>query len=556
MKKIAFLFLFVSLFAQSQQKGKVDLSNPKATLYTHIYFLMPEHYDVEKSSASVKGMEPKEAALTVKRIKEVFDGNGLIIDFTKVPADPDYKDSLNIGTNTLEYAKHRYAPFPIRLPEIYIEKSGQNWYYSQETIDNLDRIYKKTFPVEFSWFNEKFPKFFSTSVKGILIWKPVTALIILVICVILFYILEPVLFFILRMFQRIFFRNISDRNTMTILHELANPLVFIIIIRFVKNILPSLQMVKLNALLLTGLKIAETVFWIFMVLKLLKVVLNFYDGYKPEEKTKLDKQLAPILSKVLQGLVILIGFLHILTVFGVDPVTVLTGASIGGIAVAFAAQDSVKNLIGTMVIFLDKPFQLDDWIEFSGVEGSVERVGFRSTTIRAADTTLFQVPNSKISEADINNKGLRVFRRYTTELGIRYDTPPELIEAFVQGIKDLIALHPSTKSQSYNVDFISFGASSLNIMVNVYFKGLDWGQEQESKHILHLGIVRLAAALGVEFAFPSTTMTIEQFPGQSSLAPKYMTDQAEIDKKIKEVSADFNDREHRMDPNASTLRGG
>jgi MscS family membrane protein len=315
-------------------------------------------------------------------------------------------------------------------------------------------------------------------------------------------------------------------------------------------------MVKLNALLLTGLKIAETVFWIVMVLKLLKAVLNFYDGYKPEEKTKLDKQLAPILSKVLQGLVILIGFLHILTVFGVDPVTVLTGASIGGIAVAFAAQDSVKNLIGTMVIFLDKPFQLDDWIEFGGVEGSVERVGFRSTTIRAADTTLFQVPNSKISEADINNKGLRVFRRYTTELGIRYDTPPELIEAFVQGIKNLITLHPSTKSQSYNVDFISFGASSLNIMVNVYFKGLDWGQEQESKHILHLGIVRLAAALGVEFAFPSTTMTIEQFPGQNSLAPKYITDQVEIDKRIKKIADDFDDREHRMDPNASTLRGG
>ena len=252
----------------------------------------------------------------------------------------------------------------------------------------------------------------------------------------------------------------------------------------------------------------------------------------------------------------LIGFLHILTLFGVDPTTVLAGASIGGVAVAFAAQDSVKNLIGTMVICLDKPFQLDDWIEFGGVEGSVERVGFRSTKIRAADTTVYQVPNSKISEADINNKGLRVFRRYTTEVGVRYDTPPELIEAFVEGIKKLVALHPSTKSQSYNVDFISFGASSLNIMINVYFKGLDWGQEQESKHILHMGIVRLAAALGVEFAFPSTTMVIEQFPGQDSLAPKYMTEKAAIDKQIKMITDDFEDREHRMDPNASTLPGG
>ena len=556
MKKIAILFLFVSLFAQSQNKVKVDLRNPNAALYTHVYFLMPENYDINKSSAVIKGLPKSEAQVAAKKIKEILDGNGLIIDFSKVPIDPNYIDTVDFGTRKLENNKNRYAPFPIRLPEIYIEKSGSNWYYSEETINNLDRIYKKTFPIEFSWFNDKFPTFFSTTVNDVLIWKPISFLIIVVICILLYFILEPLMFVILRFLQRIFFRKASDSTTMRLLHELARPIVFIIIIRFIKNILPSLQMVKLNALLLTGLKIAETVFWIFVVLKILKVFLNIYHGHNPEEKTKLDKQLAPILNKVLQGLVVLIGFLHIVTLFGVDPTTVLAGASIGGIAVAFAAQDSVKNLIGTMVIFLDKPFQLDDWIQFAGVEGSVEKVGFRSTIIRAADTTVYQVPNSKISEADINNKGLRVFRRYTTEIGVRYDTPPELIEAFVEGIKKLIALHPSTKSQSYNVDFISFGASSLNIMVNVYFKGLDWGQEQESKHILHLGIVRLAAALGVQFAFPSSTMMIEEFPGKESLAPKYMRDKTEINNEIKKILDDFDDREHRMDPNASTLRGG
>ena len=556
MKKLAFLILFISLTTIAQKKQKVDLSTPNATLYTHVYYLMPENYDIAKSSATIKGLPKGEAQFIAKRIKEIFDGNGLIIDFSKVPIDANYIDTVDFGVRTLEHKANRYAPFPVRLPEIYIEKSGKNWYYAQETIDNLDKIYKKTFPIEFSWFNERFPEFFKTSINGILIWKPIAALITLIICIIIFYVLEPVMFYVLRLFQRIFFRKVSDGRTMKILHELAKPIVFIVIIRLINKVLPSFQLAKLNALLLTGLRIAETVFWIFVILKLLKVVLNFYHEHNSEEKTKLDRQLAPILNKVVQGIVVLIGFLHILTLFGVDPTTVLAGASIGGVAVAFAAQDSVKNLIGTMVIFLDKPFQLDDWIQFAGVEGSVERVGFRSTQIRAADTTLFQVPNSKISEADINNKGLRVFRRYTTEIGVRYDTPPELIDAFVKGIKKLIALHPSTKSQSYNVDFISFGASSLNIMVNVYFKGLDWGQEQESKHILHMGIVRLAAALGVEFAFPSTTMMIEQFPGQESLAPKYMTDEEIVQKQIKKVTDDFDDREHRMDPNASTLPGG
>ncbi|UCE93502.1 MAG: mechanosensitive ion channel family protein [Flavobacteriaceae bacterium] len=556
MKKIVFLFIFASFLGYGQQTVIADLSTPNATLYTHIYFLLPENYDLEKAATTVKGKNRAEAQFIAKRIKEIYDGNGLILDFSKIPVDPNYVDSLDVGAGTLKHNANRYAPFPVRLPEVYIEKYNNKWYYSQETIDNLEKIYSKTFPLEFTWFNKKFPEFFTVTVNDVLIWKPVALLITLIISVLLFFILEPVMFFILRLLQRIFFKNISDSKTMSVLHELAKPIVFIVIIRFIQKVIPSLQMVKFNALFLTGLKIAETIFWIFVVLKLLKTILNFYHEHNPEKKTKLDKQLAPILNKVLQGIVILIGFLHILTVFGVDPTTVLAGASIGGVAVAFAAQDSVKNLIGTMVIFLDKPFQLDDWVQFAGVEGSVEKVGLRSTQIRAADTTLFQVPNSKISEADINNKGLRVFRRYTTELGIRYDTPPDLIETFVDGIKEIIALHPSTRSQSYNVSFISFGASSLNIMVNVYFKGLDWGQEQESKHILHLGIVRLAAALGVEFAFPSTTMMIEQFPGQESLAPNYMKDKAKIENEVKKIMDAFDKKDHDMDPNASTLPGG
>jgi len=542
MKKIVFILLFIGLYATAQQKRKVDLSTPNSTLYTHIYYLMPENYDIAKSAATVKGLPKGEAQSVAKRIKEILDGNGYIINFSKVPTDANYIDTIHFVTRTLDHNANRYAPFPRRLPEIYIEKYGNNWYFSEETVENLDKIYKKTFPIEFSWFNEKFPTFFQKTVRGVLIWKPIATIITILICIILFYLLEPIMFFFLKLFQRLFFKKISDGKTMAILHELAKPIVFIVIIQFIGKVLPSLQMAKLNALVLTSLRIAETVFWIFVMLKLVKVALNFYHEHKAEERTKLDRQLAPILNKVLQSIVVLIGFLHIVTIFGVDPTTVLAGASIGGIAVAFAAQDSVKNMIGTMVIFLDKPFQLDDWIEFGGVEGSVERVGFRSTKIRGADTTLFQVPNSKISEADINNMGLRVFRRYTTEVGVRYDTPPELMDAFIEGIKKLITLHPSSRSQSYNVHFISFGSSSLNIMINVYFKGLDWGQEQESKHILHMGILRLAAALGVQFAFPSTTMMIEQFPGQDSLAPQYATDKAEIEKQVKMIADDFDDR--------------
>src|SRR4030065_150851 len=228
------------------------------------------------------------------------------------------------------------------------------------------------------------------------------------------------------------------------------------------------------------------------------------------------------------GIVIFGGLLKLLTLFGVDPVTVIAGASIGGIAIALASQDTVKNFIGTIMIFVDKPFHIGDWIEAGTVVGTVETVGFRSTTVRAADTTVFQIPNSQLSEMVVNNKGLRSFRRYTTNLGIRYDTPSELIEVFVLGIRRIIELEPSTRTEEFNVEFAGFAESSLSILLNVYFVNLDWADEQTSKHILHMKILKLANSLGVGFAFPSSTLMIEQIIDKKSVDSNYYVDEKRI----------------------------
>ena len=264
-----------------------------------------------------------------------------------------------------------------------------------------------------------------------------------------------------------------------------------------------------------------------------------YSEFTENTHSRLDDQLVPILNNFFTGLVIIIGVFKLLNLFGVDTTTLIAGATIGGLAFALASQDTVKNLIGTIMIFLDKPFNIDDWIEAGEVVGTVERVGFRSTRVRAADTSVYQIPNSKLSEIVINNKGLRLYRRYNTNLGLRYDTPPELIEAFVNGVRKIVIEHPETRSDSYNVEFTGFGDSALLIMVNVYFKSLAWGVEQSSKHRLHIAIIKLAAELGVEFAFPSTTVTIEQFPDKSNLSPKYNTDKARLESSISKVISEF-----------------
>ena len=315
----------------------------------------------------------------------------------------------------------------------------------------------------------------------------------------------------------------------------------LIALSFIDKVFPSFQFsLIINKWVFVGLNIAQTVFWIYVFLKLVQVVMHVYSEFTERTVSKLDDQLVPILNNFLTGIVIFVGILKMLTVLGFDATTVIAGASIGGLAVALASQDTVRNLIGTFMIFLDKPFHIGDWIEAGEVVGSVEEVGFRSSRIRAVDTSIYQIPNSKLSEIVINNKGLRLYRRYNTKLGLRYDTPPELIEAFVKGLRELIIAHPETRSESYNVEFTGFGDSALLIMINVYFKSLEWGTEQSSKHRLHIAIVKLAKALGVDFAFPSSSLIIEQFPEKNGLDMKYNIDQKRLDEVIKNSIEDFN----------------
>jgi len=515
MKKISLFFLLISSVIFAQTKVKVDLSSPNSTIYTHIYFLQPDSYDPEKAAATIVGFEGKEAQDIAIKLKKILDGKGLMIDFTKVPTDSMYSDS------TLFNNAHKYVLFPNKIPEIYVEKTGKNWYYSSETISKINELYKSTFPWHTEKLKKMMPELSHNKLFNIEIWQYLGLLLLMLLSIAFFYILKRIIFYVLQKIQYILIHKTSV-NIKLALKKLTRPIVLLILIGFIKVFIPSLLLpLNVNTILFLILNIMVTVFWIYVFLKLVQVVMSIYADYAESTHGKLDDQLVPILDNFLTGIVIFLGFLKLLTLFGIKPVTVIAGASIGGLAVALASQDTVKNLIGTVMIFIDKPFHIGDWIEAGTVIGTVETVGFRSTTVRAADTSVFQIPNSSLSEMVVNNKGLRAFRRYTTNLGLRYDTPPELIDAFVKGVRKIIEIHPDTRDDAFNVEFTGFGDSSLLILVNVYFVALDWNLEQSSKHSLHIKILELAKELAVDFAFPSTTVMIEQFPEKKGLGIDY-----------------------------------
>ena len=533
MKKLLFLLLFVSCYAFGQKVPVVDLSSPRATVYTHVYFLQNNSFIPENAAKTIYGLDEKSSIEAAIKIKRILDGKGLKVDFNLISDNVNYKDSTAFLT------QHKFILFPERMPLVSVEKKGKFWYYSAETIENIDFIYAETFPWYIEKIQEIIPGVGHKEILSVEIWQYFAFILLILLSIILFVIVKRLAFLFLRKILNKYTTNKNSDINIT-LKKLAHPISLLISISLIDKVLPSLQFgLEINKWLFLAVNIASTIFWIYVFLKLAQVLLSLFHDYTQKTEAKLDDQLTPILRNFASVIIVVFGSFKLLVLFGVDPTTILASASIGGLAVAFASQDTVKNLIGTVMIFIDKPFHIGDWISAGEVVGTVEEVGFRSTRIRSADTSIFQIPNSKLSELVINNSGLRLYRRYNTQLGLRYDTPPELIEAFVKGVREIIVAHPDTKSDSYNVEFTGFGDSSLLILMNMYLQDLAWSSEQKSRHQIHIAIVKLAKELGVDFAFPSTTVMIEQFPEKKSLEFNYNNDKKRIDDAINKVVSDF-----------------
>ncbi|NOX30328.1 MAG: mechanosensitive ion channel [Actinobacteria bacterium] len=238
-----------------------------------------------------------------------------------------------------------------------------------------------------------------------------------------------------------------------------------------------------------------------------------------ETETMLDDSLVPLLRTSMRLFVTAVGILFVLQNLDVNVSSLVAGLGLGGLAIALAAQDTVRNVLGGATIFADKPFEVGDWVVVDGVEGTVETVGFRSTRVRTFYNSLVSVPNGNLMNAGIDNMGQRRWRRYKTTLGVGYHTTPDQMQAFVEGIRAIIQASPGMRQDYYIVEFHGFGSTSLDVLVYCFMDAADWNEELRTRHVLNLDIMRLAEALQVDFAFPTQTVHIAEMPGQSQKLP-------------------------------------
>lgn len=247
---------------------------------------------------------------------------------------------------------------------------------------------------------------------------------------------------------------------------------------------------------------------VWAVYRLIDILGSFLAEKASGTDTRFDDLLAPLLTRSLKVFVVVFGFVWVADVLDWQYKSVLAGLGLGGLAFALAAKDSISNIFGSLTVLMDRPFQMGDWVRIGDIDGNVETVGIRSTRIRTFYNSLITVPNSELINATVDNMGSRRYRRIKAMLAVTYDTPPEKIEAFCEGIRQLIREHPYTRKDYYHVYLNEFADASLNVLLYCFHEAPDWATELRERHRLFLDIIRLAQRLGVEFAFPTQTLYV------------------------------------------------
>jgi MscS family membrane protein len=202
----------------------------------------------------------------------------------------------------------------------------------------------------------------------------------------------------------------------------------------------------------------------------------------------------------------------ILQTLGVSISGVLAFGGIGGIAIGFAAKDLLANFFGGMMIYLDKPFKVGDWIRSPDrqIEGTVETIGWRQTVIRTFDQRPLYVPNSAFANIAVENPSRMRNRRIYETIGLRYEDAP-MMQQIVEDVKGMLEDDPEIDtSRTLMVNFNAYAPSSLDFFIYTFSKTTDWVEFHGVKQKILLKVLEIITGHGAEIAFPTSTLHLAQ----------------------------------------------
>ncbi len=446
-------------------------------------------------------------------LKEVID-RVLILDYSKIPEkSPDEKKPL---------LSWRLKGTEITLVLVASGERAGEYLFSKDTVFRAKEFYEKVAHLPYlknsgggalyqqPWLESAVPGWSRKGFLGLEIWQWLGILG----SILLGFVLKSLVRYIVDWINRLASRSGTQWDN-RLISAVSAPVGYLAASGFW---FVSLHLLRLEGKILSFFTILIQIIFsavaVWVLYRLTAVLGDYLLLLAKKTESTLDDQLVPLINRTLKIFIVILGVLISIQNLGVNVMSVLAGLGIGGLAFALAAKDMVANLFGSIMILLDRPFQVGDWIKISSVEGMVQEIGFRSTRIRTFYDSVISVPNSELANQKIDNMGQREYRRVVSYLGLTYDTPAEKIEVFMEGIKNIVKANPYTRKDLFHVAFNRFGAHSLDVMLYFFLSVPDWGRELVETQNIYLEILRLAERLNVAFAFPTQSLHVESMPGE------------------------------------------
>ncbi|GAE33761.1 mechanosensitive ion channel family protein [Halalkalibacter akibai] len=219
--------------------------------------------------------------------------------------------------------------------------------------------------------------------------------------------------------------------------------------------------------------------------------------------------LIPFVSKILRFVIVALTIVVIASEWGYEISGFIAGLGLGGLAFALAAQDTIGNFFGGIIIITEKPFKKGDWIQTPSVEGTVEDINFRSTQIRTFADSVVTIPNSTLANEPITNWSEMGKRRVSFSIGLMYSTPQEKVEKCARRIEEILRSHDEIDQELIMVRFNEFNSSSLDIFVYFFTKTIAWTEWFRIKEDINFKVMKILEEENVTIAFPSRSIYLE-----------------------------------------------
>lgn len=271
-----------------------------------------------------------------------------------------------------------------------------------------------------------------------------------------------------------------------------------------------------------NVEILQTVFRIIAIIIISKIFVHILTSKKSwvrktQEKINVargkekDSTNTEFLAKIIKTIIYTIAVFLIIQELGFDLKGLVAGLGIGTVVITLAAQDTAKNLFGGLVIYLDKPFKVGDYIQLSTYTGTVEEITFRSTAIRTLDNSLLHIPNSEVSAVAITNWSELEKRRYLTNLVLAFETPLSKVEKVRVEIEDMLKEEVDIFSDSISVKFQNILGNGIEIVVIAYTRITNYAEFLKLKEQLNYRVLQILEDNKVQLAYNTQTIYVKKW---------------------------------------------